>query len=111
DTRTKAFPVRIELENKDAALKAGMIAEVVLDTKAREGVLLIPKEAVLDRGDKKIAFVVNGGKEALEKQVTLGLSDDTSVEVAKGLSEGDQVVVNGQQLLTDKAPVTVQGGN
>lgn len=111
DARTKAFPVRIELENKDAALKAGMIAEVVLDTKAREGVLLIPKEAVLDRGDKKIAFVVNGGKEALEKQVTLGLSDDTSVEVAKGLSEGDQVVVNGQQLLTDKAPVTVQGGN
>lgn len=111
DSRTKAFPVRIELENKDAALKAGMIAEVVLDTQAREGVLLIPKEAVLDRGDKKIAFVVEAGKVALEKQVTLGLSDDTNVEVAKGLNEGDQVVINGQQLLTDKAPVTVQGGN
>jgi RND family efflux transporter MFP subunit len=108
DARTKAFPVRIELENKDASLKSGMIAEVILDTKTKEGVLLIPKEAVLDRGDKKIAFVVKA-KAALEKQVTLGLSDDTNVEVASGLSEGDQVVVNGQQLLTDQAPVSVQG--
>ncbi|HEX3031721.1 MAG TPA: efflux RND transporter periplasmic adaptor subunit [Bacillota bacterium] len=108
DSRTKAFPIRIELENKNALIKSGMIAEVMLDTQSKDNVLLIPKEAVLDRSDKKVVYVVQDGKQAVETVVTVGLGDATKVEVVTGLTSGQDVVVSGQQLLVDKAPVTVQ---
>lgn len=107
NAQTKAFPLRVQLENKDANLKSGMIAEVILNTKAKDGVLLVPKEAVMDRVNKKVVFVVDKGA-AREKTVTVGLSDDANIEITSGLKEGDQIVVDGQQLLADQSPVTVQ---
>lgn len=108
DPMTKAFPIRIELENKNFLIKSGMIAEVMLDTKSKDNVLLIPKEAILDREAKKVVFVVQDGKKAIETTITVGLSDNTNVEVVTGLTSGKNVVVSGQQLLVDKAPVTIQ---
>ena len=38
-----------------------------------------------------------------EREITIGLSNETAVEVKDGLSDGDEVVLNPKVLLGDKA--------
>jgi len=52
-------------------------------------------------------FVVNGA-EAHEKPVKLGNKYGELAEVTEGLTEGEQVVVAGQQNLADGAKVRIQ---
>ncbi|MDA8233303.1 MAG: efflux RND transporter periplasmic adaptor subunit [Clostridia bacterium] len=107
DARTKAYPIKIKIKNPDEKLKSGMFAEIKLATEARTGVVAVPKEAVIERGTKKVVFVVKGDTVS-ENEVAVGIANDKLVEVTKGVNTGDQVVVAGQQNLADKAKVTVQ---
>lgn len=115
------FPVEIELDNPDGLLKAGMYAQASLVVDQREGVLVIPLKAIIERGGKHLAYVVEsqagrgGGAEghavARERALQLGLDDGEMVEVLSGLSEGDRLVVTGQDFLVDGAEVSVKGGD
>ncbi len=103
---TRAFLTKVEIANPDHRLRPGMFAEVRLDTDRRRQVVTIPAEAVVDRGDAAVVYVVQGGI-ARERPVKTGLSDGERVEVAEGLEAGEQVIVAGQNLVSDKTPVTV----
>lgn len=107
DSRSKGYPVKVALSNADNKLRPGMFGEIQLVTGQKDGVVIIPKEAVVDRGTGKIAYVVNGSK-AEERKVNLGLESGDRVEVTGGLKTGDKLVVAGQNSLTDKASVKVQ---
>jgi membrane fusion protein (multidrug efflux system) len=50
-------------------------------------------------------------KRAVRKLVTLGYEQDRIVEVLKGLNEGDQVVIKGQQLIKDSSTIRVIEGS
>ena len=55
-------------------------------------------------------FVVEG-KQAVRRLITLGYEQDQLVEVLRGLKEGDQVVIKGQQLIKDGFTIrVVEGG-
>lgn len=55
--------------------------------------LVIPKNAVIERAGKSYVMLKSGGS-VVEREVTLGLSDNTSVEIISGLSAGDMVVTH-----------------
>lgn len=95
------------MSNPDQRLKPGMFAEVDLVTNQRSRVVTIPSEAVLGRAGKPKVFVLEGGV-ARERSVKMGLSDGKSVEVTEGLKAGDQVIVAGQNLVSDNLPVSIQ---
>lgn len=109
DPRTRNFTVRVELDNASQALKSGMYAEVALVTDQRPGVTAVPLEAVVERDGAKAVFVVQDDKAALRK-VELGVATQSEVEVKAGVKPGEQVVVAGQNLLFEGAPVLVQTG-
>ena len=67
--------------------------------------MLVPKNAVLLKEGKNIAFVVNGGTAHL-RRIETGLRDDKNIQVLKGLKEGDEVVISGINELEDGAKVT-----
>jgi len=64
---------------------------------------------LLDQGDRQVVYVIDGNK-AQERAVTLGLTTDDMAEIVSGLKAGEQVVVSGQQFLTDGTKVTVESG-
>jgi len=109
DERTKGFAVEITLDNPGGALKQGMYAEVYLVTEKAEDILTVPVEAVLERGARRVVFVVAGG-EAEERAVVTGVSDGRRTEIKEGLTEGEMVAVAGHQTLTNGAKVSVAGG-
>ena len=72
--------------------------------------LILPKEAVIEAGGETSVFVVEG-KQAVRRPVTLGYEQDRFVEVLKGINEGEQVIIKGQQLIKDGSAIRVIEGS
>ncbi len=93
DTRTAK--VRIEVENRDEALRFGMFVSVDLGTAAVSSDLVVPKSAVQSLGAVQVVFVELARGRFAERVVTLGASTGDSVVVTTGLAAGDRVVTAG----------------
>ncbi len=70
---------------------------------AREG-LVIPQEAVIDTGTRKIVFVSFGKGKFQPRDVKLGLEvSKEEFQVLDGLKEGEEIVLSGQFLLDSES--------
>src|SRR5690606_11963481 len=108
DQRTRALRAEVELDNAERLLRPGMFVEVTLIGERREGVPVVPRRALTDRGGRRVVFVLRGQR-VEQRAVQLGLGDDELVEVRDGVVPGDRVVVRGLETLTDQMPVRVTG--
>lgn len=85
-----------------------MFAEVTLTVENLPDALVVPVNALVPRGDKQVVFVLKGDQ-VEERTVDTGISDGIFRAVLQGLTEGDRVVIKGQQGLTNGAKVVIQG--
>jgi len=92
--------VKIELEKADPKLKVGLTANADIIVGEAKDVLILPVEAVNERGGKKFAVVLKEGKSSL-RRITVGVSDDTNVEIKSGLKEGELVLSSGLQKIIE----------
>lgn len=102
DPVTRTAKLRFSFPNPDGDLKPGMFGEVALEGAARDG-LRIPEDAVIDSGTKKVVFVALGEGRLEPREVVLGESDRTHVEVVSGLAEGEKVVVRANFLVDSES--------
>ena len=84
----------------EGKLREGMFAQVRIRGDERQDVVLIPNEAIVQRGGQTVAFVVADGTARL-REVQLGITDGHQTEVIAGLDGGDQLVVAGQETLNE----------
>jgi multidrug efflux pump subunit AcrA (membrane-fusion protein) len=69
--------------------------------------LFIPKDAVVLRGKDQVVFILDTSRVQLQR-VETGQALEEMVEVVKGnLTPGQEVVVAGNEILRDGAPVEV----
>jgi membrane fusion protein (multidrug efflux system) len=108
DQGGRAISARARLDNAAGMLRPGLFVRVRLLFGERQGVLMLPEQAVVP-GAQPGVFRVVDGKAALVK-VKLGVRRNALVEVVDGLAEGDVVVTAGQLKLRDGAPVRAVGG-
>jgi membrane fusion protein (multidrug efflux system) len=113
DPRTGSAKTEISVRNTDGKLKAGMFARVQVITEVHKDAVLMPLGATLTevlpgRGSRveTQVFVIDGDV-ARERDVVLGLAGPTHYEVLEGLVPGENVVVTGQNLLSDGVKVRV----
>lgn len=99
--------VRIEVDNSKRIIKPGMFAQVALVSQVLQERLLIPKDAVLIRDDRKVTFVHENGR-AKWRYVKTGSENQEQVEIIKGLTEGDELIVSGHFHLAHNAEVVVE---
>jgi HlyD family secretion protein len=101
------YDVTIGITDPKHQLKPDMTASVVIQTGKREGVLLVPSEAVKvsTRGSTvNVVTVKEGKKTATPHKVKTGGSDGQFVEVREGLNEGDTIVLAGMDDGSKKGP-------
>jgi RND family efflux transporter MFP subunit len=89
-------------------LKPGMFVTAEIATAVHTDATLVSKEGVLYEGDEAFVFRITPGNTV--ERVTVLLRDDfatdQAIEVERGLSPGDRVVIR-QSDLKDGAPVTI----
>jgi len=94
------FPLEITFDNPSFILKPGMMAKVKINKEYIPKSIFILQDTVLEREDGKFVYKVVDKKAILTK-VKLGETYDDYVQILSGLSEGDLLVVKGQQNLVN----------
>jgi HlyD family secretion protein len=90
------FEVRVSINNPGGELKANMTANAEILLSEHKGVLTVPESAVSYDNQKNASVQVpdKSQKDGTHKvPVTVGLSNGSVTEIARGLKEGDQVVL------------------
>jgi RND family efflux transporter MFP subunit len=96
--------VRLELDNPDLALKPGLFLTVELQQTVAAAGMLVPREAVIDTGERQIAFVSLGEGRFDPRRVVVGVEAENGlVQILDGLKPGEQVVTSGEFLLDSEA--------
>jgi RND family efflux transporter MFP subunit len=90
DPASRSFVVKIELP-ADARLRSGLFGRAHIARGQRQAILL-PRSAVLDRGQLQGIYVVGQDRVAMLRYVTLGTGQGEQVEVLSGLQGGERVV-------------------
>jgi membrane fusion protein (multidrug efflux system) len=103
----RAAPIEISIDNADHRLKSGMFVKVFLVIEKRSHAPVILKEAIIGREPDMYVYKVESSK-AVMRKISIGIHDGPYYEVTQGLSEGDMVVIMGQQRLYDQAPVKLE---
>lgn len=86
------YEITIAFDQMKDGLKAGMTADIVIETARKDNILIIPREAVRENG--KTTVLVYKNKETSERDVEMGLQgNNNEVEVISGLSEGEEIVI------------------
>lgn len=104
---SRSFLLRLVATEASPALVPGASARAQLVFKQAKTAVLLPRDAVLRNADGNFSiFVVENGK-AKRRQIALGTSGRDGYLVEQGLAAGEQVVVRGNELLSDGQAVTV----
>ena len=106
DRISRTFPVKVDIPNPSLTIKSGMVSRVTLRVGQPHKGIVIPKDALVLRGNKAFVFLV---KENTVDQipVTSGVHMDDLVEVKGMLQEGMTVVTEGNERLFPGQPVRI----
>ncbi len=102
DPKTRTAKLRIEFANPKGELKPEYFGEVVLKGQGKKG-LLVPRDAVMDSGTLKVAFIALGDGRFEPREVTTGASLGEQVEILQGLKVGDEVVTRANFLVDSES--------
>ncbi len=101
NTKDQTIPVRIVIKNnKD--LFPGLFAKIKITT-SNKGRLVLPKTAIIQKGDKSYVFLPQNDGTFLPKEISTQQISSKYYEVSKGLKEGEKVVSKALFLLDSDA--------
>lgn len=112
DPADKTCGVHVAMDNPSEEIKPGMHAEVEFPTEIFAGRLLVPQQAILVRGGRKLVFAVEGDT-AKWRYVEVGLENERFAEVLPGkepgwgVQAGDTVIVEGHITLAHDTKVSI----
>lgn len=106
DEKTRTLMAEAVVPNPDGVLKPGLFTRIRLFTGAAKGTVLIPATALLYEGETIKIFTVSDDT-AEEHIVKIGSKYGDLMEITDGLRSGENVVIAGQQNLSDGIRVNV----
>lgn len=101
--------MEVEVPNPGYKLKPGMYARVNLTIEDRKGVLIAPKNAVVDFESKRGVWIPSSENKARFVAVELGIEDSDRVEIKTGLKEGDKIVTTGAAAVKNNDQLVIAG--
>ncbi len=109
DPNTRTYMARISLPNPERVLKVGMVAEARIATGRKVSMMTVHGGAIVhDPQGATIVFVYYPKEgRVYSKRVEVGAFFGTEVEIKKGLTGDESIVLGGQDYLRDGVPVTI----
>jgi membrane fusion protein, multidrug efflux system len=109
DEASRTVKVVAVVDNASGTLKSGLFVKGAIVTGQRNGVLRIPRSAMItwDPATRAGFVYVVANERVMRKAVTTGVASGEEIEVANGLTAGDAVVTRGAFNLRDGDRVTI----
>lgn len=109
DEETRTFSGVLDVENGSLAFRPGMYVKADIVTEKKDSTIVIERDLLKKarRGGGYVVYVVERNTAASEKRVITGIESDDMVEIRKGLEIGDQLVVEGYEMLSNRSKVKV----
>lgn len=110
DPTSRAFTVKIELNNPELLIRPGMTAQAKICTEIFSKKINIPAETVLHEVDNSsYVFVADlTRKQVFKRDVSLGRLNGNDVEILSGLQDGEMIVTGGQHKLDNGSSIEVK---
>ena len=108
DPAARTFSVKISVPNPKLELRAGMVAESGIETGEKVAAMTVPGQAIVrDAQGATTVFLFFAEKNRVyARRVDTGSVFGREVEIVRGLSGSEKVVVGGQQLIHEGSAVT-----
>ncbi len=107
DALTHTYPVRINVENPDRKLLPGMVANVTFsersnDTVNQKSIISIPVTSVQkNAGGSLFVWTIDNENNAHRTNITIGNTIGNRVAITSGINEGQRIVIEGYQKLSE----------
>lgn len=98
EMETRTAKARIEVDNSKQNLKPGMFSNIVLKKNLGEAIV-VPDDAVIDTGTRKIVFVKTGPLRFEPRDVRAGPRIDNTFVILSGVKEGEEIVTSAHFLI------------
>lgn len=106
DPQTRTLPIEISIPNNGLRLKSGMFCRIRITADYKQDVLALMQDALVRELGANYVFTVEEGL-ARKKKVSLGIQENSHIEILDGIKENDTVIIFGQQGLKDGTPVEI----
>jgi Cu(I)/Ag(I) efflux system membrane fusion protein len=103
DGATHTRKIRVRIDNPGRTLLPEMYGDLEIRRPGTRRAVLVPREAVLDRGLRQVVFVDAGQGVVKPRDVTVGASAGGRTEILRGLRPGERVVVSGGFLIDSES--------
>lgn len=103
------YEVKVKLNNPHRELMPGMVCEVYISSPdQQQGGILVPNSAIqiLDSGERFVWLAKDG--KATRRIVVVGGLTNQGVVITNGLTSGDQVIIEGNQKVSEGMKITVK---
>ena len=104
ETKTRTAKLRLKFANPDYELKPGMYVDVILKSAVAKNSVVVPQEAIIFSGVRRIVYVHLGEGKFQPREVKLGLEgNQNEYQVLEGLEEGEEIVLSAQFMLDSES--------
>jgi RND family efflux transporter MFP subunit len=108
DSTTHSRRIRLRMDNPERLLLPEMQGDLEIRASTARRALIVPREAVLDRGRRQIVFVERETHVLENRDVVTGRRSADTIEVLRGLRAGERVVTSGHFLLDSESRLSAE---
>lgn len=106
DRNSGLYTVKVRLKDGDDLID-GFYSEVELILNVLNNQIMVPNKAIIFEGDKSYIFKVGEDNSPIKTKIYIGLRKNEEVQVLKGLSQGDRIIVKGQHFIDENSSIEI----
>ena len=107
DNATKTFTIEVKIQNEDLKLRPGMFCTIDLNL-GKGTTILVPTIALIKQtGTNDMYVFLSKNNIAIKQPIKTGRLIDDKTEIIAGVSDGDEVIIVGQNKLENQMPITI----
>jgi len=91
DDSSRTVKVRVAMDNPGGRLKPNLFVNAAISVPLGEKIV-VPESSLIDTGERKVVYVVQGEDTFVKRDVTIGQEADGYIQVLSGLAPGEVVV-------------------